>query len=143
LQYWYALFLADTEHLMQALAIDVAGGDNQVRDRLRFDDGTQISHSAANGHAVDSLAMQPRIVVKKANGTEPKARILQQFAQDKLPTSSSAVDERCRASDVVALLEIVQDTTRTPYAHDQGVEQERIKQEKSERIHRCQAHEGN
>jgi len=50
--YWYAPFLADTECLMQATAID-------------------------------SPALQPRIVIKKANETEPKAGILQQFAQDK------------------------------------------------------------
>src|SRR5215475_9956696 len=106
------------------------------------DISTQVSHSAANGHAIDSPALQPRIVVKKANGTKPKARILQQFAQDKLPTPASAVDERCRASDVGALLEIVQDTIRTPYAHRQSAEQERIEQEKSKRIYRCQAHEG-
>src|SRR4029453_5932883 len=48
--YWYAPFLADTERLMQAVAFDVTGSDNQLRDRLRFDDGTQFSHSAANGH---------------------------------------------------------------------------------------------
>jgi hypothetical protein len=112
--YWYAPFLADTERLMQAVALDVTGGDNQLRDRLRFEDSAQVSHSAANGHTIDSPAPQPRVVVKKANGTKPKARILQQFAQDKLPTPSSAVDERCRASDVVALLEIVQDTIRAP-----------------------------
>src|SRR5882672_1529826 len=90
-----------------------------------------------------SPALQLRVVVKKANGAEPKVGILQQFAQDKLPTPSSAVDERRLASDVVALLEIVQDTIHTPHAHHQEAEQERIKQEKSERIHRCQAHEGN
>src|SRR5262249_11029133 len=120
---------------MQAIAIDVAGGDNQVRDRLRFDDGTQVSHSAANGHAIDSPALQPRVVVKKTDGTKPKAGILQQFAQDKLPTPPSAVDERCCASDVVALLQIVQDTIRAPYAHHQSAEQERIEQEKSQCIH--------
>src|SRR5687767_14027165 len=56
-QDWYAPFLANTEHLMQTLAMDVAGGDNQVRDRLRFDDSTQVSHSATNGHAIDSPAL--------------------------------------------------------------------------------------
>src|SRR5262245_45407392 len=127
---------------MQMSAIDVAGGDNQVRNRLRLEDGTQVSHSAANGHAIDSPALQPRIVIKKANGTEPKAGSLQQFAQDKLPPPSGAVDERCRTSDVVALLERVQDTIRTPYAHHQRAEQECIEQEKSEGIHRRQAHKG-
>lgn len=78
--YWYAPFLADTKRLMQAVTLDVTGGDNQLRGRPRFDDGTQVSHSAANGHTIDSAALQPWIIVKKANGTEPKARILQQFA---------------------------------------------------------------
>jgi hypothetical protein len=44
---------------MQAVAFDVTGSDNQLRDRLRFDDGTQVSHSAANGHTDLPFIMRP------------------------------------------------------------------------------------
>src|SRR5262249_19092357 len=60
-QYRYMPFLADAERLLQVIARDVASGDNQVRDRLRFDDGTQISHSATNGYAIHSSPLQPWI----------------------------------------------------------------------------------
>lgn len=98
MQYWYAPFLADTERLRQTIAIDLARGDNQVRDRLRLDDRTQVSHSTSNGYTIHSPALQPGIIVEKANRAEPEERVLQQFAQDKLPATSSAVDERCLAS---------------------------------------------
>jgi hypothetical protein len=42
--------------------------------------------------------LQPGIIIEKANRAESKASILQQFTQDELPTLSSTVDERCRAS---------------------------------------------
>jgi hypothetical protein len=43
-------------------------------------------------------ALQPGIVIEKANGPESKANILQQFTPDELPTPSGAVDKRRRTS---------------------------------------------
>jgi len=41
-----APFLADVDRLLQALALDFAGGNKQARDRLRFEDGSQARDRA-------------------------------------------------------------------------------------------------
>src|SRR5262245_27108755 len=112
LQHWNAPFLADADHLTQALALDFAGGGNQVTDRLRFYTGRQASDRAENGYAMHHPALQPGIVIEKTNRTESQVRILSQFPQDELPTPSGAVDERWLAGDVCTLLHVVQDTIR-------------------------------
>jgi len=98
LQHGNVPFLADAYHLTQALALDFAGGGNQVRDRLRFYDGTQASDRAEHGYAMHHPAQEPGIVIEKPNRTESQVRILPQFTQDELPTPSSAVDERSLAT---------------------------------------------
>ena len=87
-------------------------------------------------------ALQPGIVIDKTNRAKSKVTILPQFTQDELPTPSSAVDERCLASDVGTLLHVVQDTIRTPYSYYQGAEKQRIEQKESERLHWGKAHHG-
>src|SRR2546428_6904146 len=119
LQHGNAPFLADAERLTQAIALDFAGGDNQARDRLRFYDGMQARDRAEHGYAMHHPALQPGIVIDKTNRAKSKVTILPQFTQDELPTPSSAVDERCLASDVGTLLHVVQDTIRTPYSQYQ------------------------
>ena len=73
-------------------------------------------------------ALQPGIVIEKTYRAESQARILQQFTQDELPTSSSTVDERSLARDVGTLLHVVQNTIRTPYSDHQRAEEQRIEQ---------------
>jgi hypothetical protein len=142
LQHGNAPFLAEAERLTQAIALDFAGGDDQVRDRLRFYDGTQARNRAEHGDAMHHPALQPGIVIEKANGAESKVRILPQFTQDELPTPSGAVDERCLASGIGTLLHVVQDTIRTPCSYCQGAEEQRIEQKESERLHWGKAHHG-
>ena len=142
MQNWNAPFLADADRLLQAIAIDVARGDNQASNRLCCKDGSQASDRAENRSAMHYPALQPGLVIEKANGTESKDRILYQFTQDELPTSSSAVDERCLARYVCTLLHVVQDTIRTPYSYYQGAEEQSIEEEESERIHWWKAHHG-
>jgi hypothetical protein len=120
LQHGHAPFLADADHLTQAIMLDFAGGDNQMRDRLRFYNGMQAIDRAENGYAIYHLALQPEIVIEKTNRAESKVRILPQFTQNELSTPSSAVDERCLASHVCTLPHIVQDTIRTPYSYLSG-----------------------
>lgn len=97
MQHWNAPFLADAERLIQAIATNVAR-DNQASNRLCCKDRAQASDQAENGDAMHHATLQPGIIVEKTNGPEAKASILQQFTQDELPTLSSAVNERCRAS---------------------------------------------
>ena len=117
-----ALFLADADRLLQAIATDVAR-DNQASNRLCCKDRAQASDRAENGYAIHHAALQPGIVIEKANGPEFKASILPQFTQDELSTPSSAVDEHGRASEVFTLLDIVQNAIRTPHSHHQDAEE--------------------
>jgi hypothetical protein len=119
MQHRNAPFLADADRLIQAIATDVAR-DNQASNRLCVKDGAQGSDRAEHGDAMHHPALQPGIVIEKANRAESKVRILPQFTQDELPTPSSAVDERCLASDVGTLLQVIQNTIRTPYSYYQG-----------------------
>ena len=141
MQNWNAPFLAEADRLIQAIATEVAR-DNQASNRLCVKDGSQASDRAENGYAMHHSALHPGIVIEKANRPESKARILQQFTQDELPTPSSAVDERWLASYVCTLLHVVQDTIRTPYPYYQGAEEQSIEQKDSERLHWGKAHHG-
>jgi hypothetical protein len=99
IQHWNAPFLAEAARLMQAIAIDVARGDNQASNRLGCQDGSQARARAENGYAMHRSTLQPGIVIEKAHGTESQTGLLQQFTQDELSTPSSNSRRVSKASD--------------------------------------------